>query len=197
MWRLARLYIAINCGSRMHSLFLLHDWVINYPRKHSFCAWRIYLYCIYQNILYLNWNFLLILNVFWVLFAVISHHSLGCLLLLCTLFWGSLWSFISSSAVMFECDSTPFRCWVEKVQQLLSLPVMLLNGLNLDEQIQLLLDLFVEFIGSHVLLSNSPFLYKWLTEDNALRCHFELTWLHIDIPLYKEWKMKATPSALL
>jgi len=50
---------------------------------------------------------------------------------------------------MFECDSTPFRCWVEKVQ-LLSLPVMLLNDLNVDEQIQLLLDLFVEFIGSHM-----------------------------------------------
>lgn len=50
----------------------------------------------------------------------------------------------------YVCDSTPFRCWVEKVQQLLSLPVMLLNGLNLDEQIQLLLDLFVEFIGSHM-----------------------------------------------
>ena len=111
----------------------------------------------------------MILKVFWVLFAVISHHSLGCLLLLCTLFWGSLWSFISSSAVMFECDSTPFRCWVEKVQQLLSLPVMLLNGLNLDEQIQLLLDLFVEFIGSHMFFFQTR---HFCTNDWLKTMHF-------------------------
>ena len=51
---------------------------------------------------------------------------------------------------MFECDCTPFRCWFEKVQKLLSLPDMFSNGLNLDEQIQLLLDLFVAFIVSHM-----------------------------------------------